>query len=97
MSEAGTYDHINPSHYQFKNGLELIDLTENLDFCTANVVKYAVRAGTKPDQPKLRDLQKSLWYLQRLIANEEERLRKEALQGKLVNNEASSYTEPNNY
>lgn len=90
-------NHINPDHYKLDNGMEVIDLTETLDFCTGNVVKYVVRAGTKPDQPKLRDLQKSLWYLQRLIANEEERLRKEALQGKLVNNEASSYTEPNNY
>lgn len=90
-------NHINPDHYKLANGMEVIDLTETLDFCTGNVVKYVVRAGTKQDQPKLRDLQKSLWYLQRLIANEEERLRKEALQGKLVNNEASSYTEPNNY
>lgn len=69
-----TYDNINPDHYKLANGMEVIDLTETLDFLTGNAIKYLARAGKKPDQPKLQDLQKAQWYLERLIANEKKRL-----------------------
>mgnify|MGYP003601926256 CR=1 FL=1 len=69
-----SYDHINPSHYQLENGVEVIDLTEQLDFLSGNAIKYIARAGKKPDQPKLQDLTKALWYLTRLIDNEKKRL-----------------------
>ena len=94
-------DHINPDHYKLANGMEVIDLTETLPFLEGNIIKYVSRAGKKKDQPQLQDLKKALWYLRRIIANVEEKdaedRQRALLQGKLVNNEASSYTEPNNY
>lgn len=58
-------DAINPAHYQFDNGSQVIDITENLGFLAGNVVKYVARAGRKGDT--LTDLQKAKWYLDRLI------------------------------
>lgn len=58
----------NPSHYQLPNGVEVIDITENLDFLTGNAVKYLCRAGRKGD--KLTDLKKAQWYVNRLIEKE---------------------------
>lgn len=58
----------NPKHYtQFP--VEVIDLTEHLDFLSGNVVKYVVRAPFKGRQ--LEDLRKAEWYLKRLIAKVE--------------------------
>ena len=37
-------------------------------FHLGSAVKYIWRAGVKPDQPKLKDLQKALWYCDRLAA-----------------------------
>lgn len=56
----------NPSHYT-KYPVEVIELTEHLDFLTGNIVKYVVRAPHKGKQ--LEDLEKARWYLERLIAN----------------------------
>ena len=38
-----------PSHYQTKNGLEVIDVIESFDlgFNLGNVVKYVLRCGKK--------------------------------------------------
>jgi Protein of unknwon function (DUF3310) len=55
----------NPGHYT-QYGVEVIDLTENLDFLTGNIVKYVVRAPFKGEQ--LQDLLKAQWYLNRLIS-----------------------------
>lgn len=53
-----------PSHYtQFP--VEVITLTEHLDFLTGNVVKYVVRAPFKGNT--IEDLKKARWYLDRLI------------------------------
>lgn len=52
-----------PSHYKFDNGVEVIDLSEQLSFNLGNVVKYVSRAGKKEDQRQ--DLEKAQWYLQR--------------------------------
>ena len=56
-----------PKHYQFRNGLQLLDLTSQLDFCTGNVVKYVVRAGKKEGESVLDDLKKAECFLKRLI------------------------------
>lgn len=64
-------DEINPAHYK-RFPVEVIQITEHLDFLLGNVVKYVSRAGHKPDQPKLRDLEKARWYLDRAIQNERE-------------------------
>ncbi len=68
-------DPINPQHYRFGK-VELIELTEQLDFCRGNAVKYLCRAGKKDDT--LQDLKKALWYTKRAIRQEEERI---ALEG----------------
>jgi hypothetical protein len=57
-------DPISPDHYQYP-GFEVIDLTEQLNFCRGNVVKYVARAGRKTDE--LEDLYKARWYLDREI------------------------------
>ncbi len=59
----------NPKHYQLGNGFQVIDLTETLDFCSGNVVKYVARAGNKDGESSLDDLEKALWYLVRRIEN----------------------------
>ncbi|MEV0470742.1 DUF3310 domain-containing protein [Streptomyces prunicolor] len=61
-------DEVNhPSHYRWlPNGVEVIDITENLNFNLGNVVKYVLRAGHKTDEP-LTDLRKAAWYINREI------------------------------
>jgi hypothetical protein len=61
-------DAINPDHYKF-NGVEVIQLTEQLDFLRGNAVKYLARAGRKGNV--LEDLQKAQWYVNRAVANAE--------------------------
>ena len=59
------YDNVNkPFHYnQFP--VEVIELTEHLNFCRGNVVKYVCRAHLKNNE--LEDLKKAKWYLEREI------------------------------
>ena len=62
-------DSINPSHYRsHQSGIECIQITEHMDFLTGNAVKYLWRAGMKDN--KIQDLEKALWYVQRLIKRE---------------------------
>jgi hypothetical protein len=56
-----------PSHYTAYNGLEIIDLTEQMNFCRGNAVKYLARAGLKSKETEVEDLKKALWYVQREI------------------------------
>jgi len=61
-----------PSHYQSKNGIEVIDVieafTDGLEgieaVCTANAIKYLCRWSKKNG---VQDLEKAIWYLQHLI------------------------------
>ena len=64
-----------PSHYN-QGPMEVIDAIEGLklDFNAGNVLKYMARHQYKANP--LEDLKKAEWYLQRLIRNEELRLRK---------------------
>lgn len=57
-----------PEHYR-KFPIEVIEITERLNFCLGNVVKYTLRADYK-GKP-LEDLRKARWYLDREIANRE--------------------------
>lgn len=57
----------NPLHYQFSNGAQVIDITENLTFNRGNVVKYVSRAGRKSGAKELEDLHKARFYLDREI------------------------------
>jgi len=58
-------------HYDFPNGVRTIDITQHLDFCSGNVVKYVCRAGKKNGESSLDDLKKAVWYLNQLIEREE--------------------------
>jgi len=63
-----THDSVNhPSHYTAYKGLEVIDLTEQMNFNRGNAVKYIARAGLKNSDTEVEDLQKALWYIQREI------------------------------
>lgn len=63
-------DNVNhPSHYNWLNGLEVIDITRQLDFDIGNAVKYLLRAGHKKEQgyngkdKEIEDLKKAIWYI----------------------------------
>lgn len=61
-------DSINhPSHYTAYKGVEVIDLTEQMNFNRGNAVKYICRAGLKAPETELEDLKKARWYLDREI------------------------------
>ncbi|WP_416972561.1 DUF3310 domain-containing protein [Streptomyces sp. 4F14] len=62
-------DNVNsPSHYKWlPNGIEVIDLTEHLNFNRGNAVKYLARAGRKTSTAELDDLRKAAWYIEREI------------------------------
>jgi hypothetical protein len=56
----------NPKHYNsHPSGLECIQVTEHMNFCLGNAVKYIWRADEKHDDGGLEDLHKAIWYLQR--------------------------------
>lgn len=51
-----------PPHYtQYEH--EVIELTENLNFCVGNACKYILRAPYKGNEKQ--DLEKALWYMER--------------------------------
>lgn len=60
-------DSINPSHYRsHPSNIECIQITEHMDFCLGNSIKYIWRAGLKSSDP-IEDLEKAKWYLERKI------------------------------
>lgn len=61
-------DNVNhPEHYTRFKGVEVIDITEQLNFNRGNVVKYVTRAGAKAGSDEKEDLRKAEWYLRREI------------------------------
>jgi hypothetical protein len=59
-----------PAHYRWlPNGIEVIDITETLNFTMGNAVKYILRADHK-GKP-IEDLRKAAWYIEREIARRE--------------------------
>ena len=55
-----------PRHYtQHPSGVECIQVTEHMNFCLGNAVKYIWRAVEKGNM--VEDLQKARWYLDREI------------------------------
>lgn len=61
-----THDSVNhPKHYtDHPSGVECIQVTEHMNFCLGNAVKYIWRAGLKGDNA-VEDLRKARWYLDR--------------------------------
>jgi len=62
-----TPDPVNhPPHYlTHKSGVECIQITEHLNFCLGNALKYIWRADAKGDA--INDLSKAVWYIEREI------------------------------
>jgi hypothetical protein len=60
-------DNVNhPKHYtEHPSGVECIQVTEHMNFCLGNAVKYIWRAGLKKDA--IEDLKKAIWYCEREI------------------------------
>lgn len=65
-----------PPHYN-RFPVEVINITEQLDFNRGNAVKYLARAGFKEGVDELEDLSKAAWYVNRAI----EKLKKEREDG----------------
>lgn len=55
-----------PPHYTaHPSGVECIAITEHMNFCLGNALKYIWRADLKTDA--IEDLEKAKWYLSREI------------------------------
>lgn len=69
--EQTLYDVINhPKHYtNHPSKIECIQVTEHMNFCLGNAVKYIWRADLKADA--IEDLRKAAWYIQREIERRE--------------------------
>ena len=62
-------DNVNhPSHYT-RWPVEVISLTEREDFLYGNILKYALRAGSKKGAADEEDMAKAAWYAARLVNN----------------------------
>jgi hypothetical protein len=57
-----------PSHYTQYLGVEVIDLTEQMNFNKGNAVKYITRSGFKFKSNEIEDLEKAAWYIAREIS-----------------------------
>lgn len=63
MSDHDAVNH--PRHYtEHPSGIECIQITEHMNFCLGNAVKYIWRADLKNG---LEDLEKAAWYVAREI------------------------------
>jgi Protein of unknwon function (DUF3310) len=56
-----------PSHYT-AYPVEVIELTEWMNFNRGNCIKYVARAGLKDPATEIQDLEKARWYVDREIA-----------------------------
>jgi hypothetical protein len=63
-------DNVNhPKHYtQHPSGVECIQVTEHMNFCLGNAMKYIWRASLKNGTE---DLYKAIWYINREIQRQE--------------------------
>jgi hypothetical protein len=64
---VASFDAVNhPRHYtNHPSGVECIAITEHMNFCLGNAIKYIWRAGLKQDA--VEDLEKAVWYVNREI------------------------------
>jgi hypothetical protein len=58
-----------PDHYKFGK-VELIEITQHLDFLSGNAVKYLCRAGRKSGESALDDLKKAQYYINKAVEKE---------------------------
>lgn len=61
------HDPVNhPTHYTTNpSGVECIQVTQHMNFCVGNAMKYLWRAGQKGDY--VEDLKKAAWYINQEI------------------------------
>lgn len=64
IKQKSNVDH--PDHYNHIEGVECIDVVEQMTFNLGNACKYIWRCGHKGN--KIEDLQKAIWYINREIA-----------------------------
>lgn len=57
-----------PAHYT-RWPVEVIDLTERESFLIGNILKYALRAGSKDGSTYEEDMAKACWYARRHVNN----------------------------
>lgn len=68
-------DFVQPSYYKDGDGVSPVDCfdmglisnEEYVGFCKGNIMKYIVRCGNKEGNSSLSDLEKGLFYLNKLI------------------------------
>lgn len=66
MERPPIIDH--PPHYtSHGSGVECITITEHMNFCLGNALKYIWRAGLKSNDAT-EDLKKARWYIDREIS-----------------------------
>jgi hypothetical protein len=53
------------SHCTYYQGLEIIELTEQMNFNLGNAVKYIAKAGLKNPETEIEDLEKAIFYIKR--------------------------------
>ena len=57
-----------PTHYNsHPSGVEAIEITQHMNFCKGNAMKYLWRAGIKDSQKEIEDLRKAIWYIEKEI------------------------------
>lgn len=67
MNENSDRNVNHPVHYtSHPSGVECIQITEHLNFCLGNAIKYIWRAGLKKKDP-VEDLKKARFYIEREI------------------------------
>ena len=66
MSVELQHDPVNhPKHYTaHPSGIECIQITEHMNFCLGNAIKYLWRTDNKNG---VEDLKKAIWYIEREI------------------------------
>jgi hypothetical protein len=64
LPESDMVNH--PVHYtSHTSGIETIQITEHMNFCLGNAIKYIMRSELKGKQ--IEDLKKAAWYINREI------------------------------
>ena len=68
LGGAAMNDNVNhPKHYNsHPSGVECIEITEHMNFCLGNAMKYIWRASLKGKE--VEDLRKARWYIDREIS-----------------------------
>ena len=62
----------NPAYYRkHPSKIECINITEHMNFCLGNAIKYIWRADYKNND--IEDLEKAIWYIKREICLREQK------------------------